>query len=74
MLEFLNFEYREEELRQRLTAGFSTFQRKPQEIFEHFTKEQRHIVDTGIAASIDYLKLNNHGDTLRLADYLGTIA
>ena len=74
MLEFLKFEYKEEELRQILAADFSTFQRKHQEVFEHFTIQQRHIIDSAIGASIDYLKLHNNGDTLRLVDYLGTIA
>ena len=74
MLDYLNFEYREEELQQRLAADFSTFQRKQQERFEHFTAEQRHIVDSGIRDSIDYLIQYNHGDTFRLEDYLGTIA
>lgn len=75
MLDFLHFGYREEELRQRLAAAdFSTFQRKHQESFDHFTSEQRLIVDSGISSSIDYLIRYNNGDTLRLEDYLGTIA
>lgn len=74
MLDFLHFEYREEELQQRLATDFSTFQRKHHETFEHFTKEQRTFVDSGITTSIDYLIRYNNGDTLRLEDYLGTIA
>ena len=74
MLDFLHFGYREEDLQQRLAADFSTFQRKHQETFEHFTSEQRHIVDSCISTSIDFLMRYNNGDTLRLEDYLGTIA
>ena len=74
MLDFLHFGYREDELRQRMAADFSTFQRKHHETFEHFTREQRQIMDSGISTSIDYLMRYNDGDTLRLEDYLGTIA
>lgn len=74
MLDFLHFGYREEEVQQRLAADFSTFQRKSQQTFEHFTSEQRHIVDSEISTAVDYLIRYNNGDTLGIEDYLGTIA
>ena len=61
-------------MRQKVAADFSTFQRKHHETFEHLTREQRLISDSGISTSIDYLMRYNNGNTLRLEDYLGTIA
>ena len=75
MLDFLQFGYDNEELRQRLATNFSTFHRQHTEKeFQHFTSEQRIFVDNGISASVDYLKRYNHGETFGIEEYLGTVA
>ena len=77
MLDFLQFAYEVEELKERLASDFSTFHRSHNttaEDFLHYTREQRRFIDKGIATSVDYLKRYNNGETLRIEEYLGTIA
>ena len=75
MLDFLHFNYKENELQQRLATDFSTFQRQHKsEDFEHFKSEERKLVDQVIAQSIEYLKVKNDGETFGLEEYMGTIA
>ena len=75
MLDFLHFGYKEDSLQQILDADFSTFHRQhSNEDFEHFEREERELVDKEIAKAIDYLKVNNGGETYGLEEYMGTIA
>lgn len=75
MLDFLHFEYEDRELRQRLADNFNTFLRQhSQNEFQHFTSEQRKLIDNGISASVEHLHQYNNGETFGIEEYIGTIA
>ena len=38
--------------------------------FDHFTEDQKSLVRNAISKSVDYLRENNHGNTLGIEDYL----
>ena len=75
MLDFLHFEYRDQEIQQRLSDNFNTFLRHHSENdFAHFTSEQQKFIDNGISESIGYLDRYNDGETFGIEEYIGTIA
>ena len=69
VLKFLQFPYSEEEVGSAVQSGFSSYYRNHTDSFQHFTGEQRMVVNTAISQITTRLRAHNFSD---LANHLDT--
>ena len=60
MLDFLQFPYSVADIEQRLHEGFTLFYRNHTDSFEHFTNEQKELVNTIILGTVQKLQHSKH--------------
>ena len=71
MTDFLGFSLTEEEVAQRLGAGFSKFYRNHTSSFAHFTTRQERYISNVVSSTSQYLKDNGLYDMFpRIDEYL----
>ena len=73
MLHFLGIECEEEMLAEILGTGFNTFHRQhSQEVFDHFTAEQRLRVSEGVKVTKALLASSNKSHLLDVGQYINS--
>ena len=70
MLDFLSIEYSDEELIERLLQDFTTFRRSRKEVFDHYTYEQRALVNAFISSVMSLLEGTPIAEQIPLDSYL----
>lgn len=70
MLDFIQFPYSNHTLEQRLQDGYTQFRRRHRDHFEHYTEEQRELLNSAIRDIIRQLRMNSITDLIGLQQYL----
>lgn len=68
MLEFIKFPYYEEKLMSAVKNGYSSFYRNHTDSFQHFTSDQRTLVNNGIVDIANRLRARNFTDIANQLD------
>lgn len=69
VLDFLRFPFSEKELTSAVKAGFSSYYRNHTDSFQHFTQQQRTVVNTAISEAVMRLRVQNFTE---MANHLHT--